>query len=153
MVGLRCSLGRPCKAVFQCLYNAPPFSAPPKANHSITAPALVHRMLAAVQRGGRAQAAHGRADMGVGDGQPQAVGRIGAGQRRQGQQTAHPLPLLAARPWPTTAFFICSAVYSATGKWLATKAVIQAPRAWPSSRVDCGLTLTNTISTAAASGW
>src|SRR6218665_1889929 len=120
----------------------PPFFSPPPTHHSIPAPALVHRMLAAVQRGGRAQAAHGRADMGVGDGQPQAVGRVGAGQRRQGAQTAHHLL--------PTAFFICSVVYSATGKWLATRAVIQAPRAWPSSRVDCGLTLTNTISTAAA---
>ncbi len=60
---------------------------------------------------------------------------------------------LAARPWPTTAFFICSAVYSATGSWLATRAVTQAPRAWPSSRVDWGFTFTKTISTVAASGW
>jgi hypothetical protein len=60
---------------------------------------------------------------------------------------------LAARPWPTTAFFICRAVYSATGRLAFTSAVSAAPRAWPSSRVDCGLTFTNTISTAAASGW
>jgi hypothetical protein len=29
------------------------------------------------------------------------------------------------------------------------QALIAAPRAWPSNRVDCGLTLTNTFSTAA----
>ena len=34
-----------------------------------------------------------------------------------------------------------------------TKAVRQAPRAWPSSKVAWGLTLTNTISTTAACGW
>jgi crossover junction endodeoxyribonuclease RuvC len=57
-----------------------------------------------------------------------------------------------ARPQPTTACFICRAVYCDTGKSDDTSAVIAAPRAWPSSRVDCGLTLTNTISTVAASG-
>ena len=36
---------------------------------------------------------------------------------------------LAALPWPATAFFICKAVYSATGKLALTKAVRQAPRA------------------------
>jgi hypothetical protein len=30
---------------------------------------------------------------------------------------------------------------------------VAAPRAWPSSRVDWGLTLTKTISTVATSGW
>jgi hypothetical protein len=59
---------------------------------------------------------------------------------------------LVARPCPTTAFFICSAVYSATGRPPATSAASAAPRAWPSSNVLCGLTLTNTISTDAASG-
>ena len=51
------------------------------------------------------------------------------------------------------AFFICSAVYSTTATSCATSPVSAAPRAWPSSNVLCGLTLTNTISTAAQSGW
>ena len=58
----------------------------------------------------------------------------------------------AASPWPTTDFFICRAVYSATGSPAVTSAASAAPRAWPSSRVDCGLTFTNTISTTACSG-
>jgi hypothetical protein len=44
-------------------------------------------------------------------------------------------------------------VYSATGSFAVTSAAIAAPRAWPSSSVDCGLTLTKTISTAACCGW
>jgi NADPH:quinone reductase-like Zn-dependent oxidoreductase len=35
-------------------------------------------------------------------------------------------------------FFICSAVYSATGRLHDTSAVTQAPRAWPSSRWPAG---------------
>ncbi len=58
-----------------------------------------------------------------------------------------------ALPYPTTACFICRAVYSATGRSAVTSAVMQAPRACPSNSVDCGLTLTNTISTDAAVGW
>ncbi len=50
------------------------------------------------------------------------------------------------------AFFICSAVYSATVTLLDTSPVIAAPRAWPSSSVLCGLTFTNTISTEAQVG-
>jgi hypothetical protein len=34
-----------------------------------------------------------------------------------------------------------------------TSAASAAPRAWPSSSVLCGLTLTKTISTEAQSGW
>jgi hypothetical protein len=60
---------------------------------------------------------------------------------------------LAALPWPTTACLTCKAVYSATGRFAVTSAAIAAPRAWPSSSVDCGLTLTKTISTAACCGW
>ena len=60
--------------------------------------------------------------------------------------------LLLARPWPTIAFFICSAVYSATGSPPETSAASAAPRACPSSSVLCGLTLTNTISTEAQAG-
>ena len=51
------------------------------------------------------------------------------------------------------AFFICSAVYSATGRPPDTSAASAAPRAWPSSSVLCGLTLTKTISTDAHVGW
>ncbi len=58
----------------------------------------------------------------------------------------------AALPWPTTACFTCSAVYSATGSPASTAAEIAAPRACPSSSVDCGLTLTNTFSTATSVG-
>jgi len=47
------------------------------------------------------------------------------------------------------AFFICSAVYSDTASERDTSAASAAPRACPSSSVLCGLTLTNTISTAA----
>ena len=50
------------------------------------------------------------------------------------------------------AFFICSAVYSATGNPPDTSAARAAPRAWPSSSVLCGLTLTNTISAEAHCG-
>ena len=60
---------------------------------------------------------------------------------------------LLARPWPAMAFFICTAVYSATGRSAATRAASAAPRAWPSSSVLCGFTFTNTISTEAAAGW
>ena len=58
----------------------------------------------------------------------------------------------AALPWPTTACFTCSAVYSMTGSSASTAAEIAAPRAWPSSSVDCGLTLTNTFSMATSVG-
>jgi len=58
----------------------------------------------------------------------------------------------AALPLPTTACLTCRAVYSPTGRPVDTRAVMAAPRAWPSSRVDWGLTLTNTFSTAACSG-
>src|ERR1041384_4956305 len=47
---------------------------------------------------------------------------------------------LRAWPLPTTDCFTCTA------------AQIAVPRAWPSARVDCGLTLTNTFSTATSSG-
>ena len=58
----------------------------------------------------------------------------------------------AAWPLPTTACFTCSAVYSATGRPASTAAQIAVPRAWPSASVDCGLTLTNTFSTATSAG-
>jgi hypothetical protein len=45
-----------------------------------------------------------------------------------------------------------SAAYSCTTSPLDAAAQIAAPRAWPSSRVDCGLTLTNTFSTVATCG-
>src|SRR6185436_11088587 len=51
-----------------------------------------------------------------------------------------------AWPLPTTACFTWSAVYSATGRPAITAAQIAVPRAWPSSSVDCGLTLTKTFS-------
>ena len=44
------------------------------------------------------------------------------------------------------------AVYSATASSCETSAESAAPRAWPSSSVACGLTLTNTISTEAQVG-
>jgi hypothetical protein len=53
---------------------------------------------------------------------------------------------------PTTDCFTCKAVYSETGSPHATAAQIAAPRACPSSNVDCGLTLTNTFSTATCPG-
>src|SRR5471032_634490 len=56
---------------------------------------------------------------------------------------------LAALPWPVTACLTCSAVYSATLSSASTSAQMAAPRAWPSSKVDCGLTLTKTFSMAA----
>ena len=59
---------------------------------------------------------------------------------------------LAALPWPTTACLTCRAVYSATGRSQDTAPQMAAPRAWPSSRVDWGLTLTKMISTTAWSG-
>ena len=58
-----------------------------------------------------------------------------------------------ALPCPTTDCFTCSAVYSATGSSFITSAVMQAPRAWPSISVACGLTLTKTISHTAIWGW
>jgi hypothetical protein len=56
--------------------------------------------------------------MGVRDRQAQRVGGVLAGQAGQVEQAACTISCtcaLRARPWPTTAFFICSAVYSATG--------------------------------------
>ena len=47
---------------------------------------------------------------------------------------------------------IGKAVYSATGSPPDTSAASAAPRAWPSSSVLCGLTLTKTISAQAQSG-
>src|SRR5207237_10102698 len=58
----------------------------------------------------------------------------------------------AAWPLPTTDCFTCNAVYSATGRPAMTAAQIAVPRAWPSARVDCGLTLTKTFSTATWTG-
>ncbi len=57
-----------------------------------------------------------------------------------------------AWPLPTTDCFTWSAVYSATGSPASTAAQIAVPRAWPSASVDCGLTLTNTFSTATSAG-
>ena len=57
-----------------------------------------------------------------------------------------------AWPLPTTACFTCSAVYSETGSVASTAAQIAAPRAWPSSSVDCGFTFTKTFSTATSTG-
>src|SRR5688572_14633559 len=59
---------------------------------------------------------------------------------------------LAAWPLPTTDCLTCSAVYSATGRPASTAAQIAVPRAWPRARVDCGLVLTNTFSTATCPG-
>ena len=59
---------------------------------------------------------------------------------------------LAALPVPTTDCLIWVGEYSATSRSAPTSAVIAAPRAWPSSRVECGLTLTNTFSMAAQCG-
>src|SRR5581483_4288035 len=58
----------------------------------------------------------------------------------------------AAWPLPTTDCFTCSAVYSATGRPAITAAQIAVPRAWPSSKVDCGFTLTKTFSIATSTG-
>src|SRR3990170_4144499 len=59
---------------------------------------------------------------------------------------------LAAWPLPTTDCLTCSAVYSDTGRPAITAAQIAVPRACPSARVDCGLALTNTFSTATSRG-
>ena len=61
---------------------------------------------------------------------------------------------LRAWPWPTTAFFICSAVYSATVE-VGRRPAPSAPRRAPgrAAACDCGLTLTKTISTEAQCGW
>ena len=73
---------------------------------------------------------------------------------RSSRRAHHLLHLLLRRalPWPTTACLTCRAVYSATGRPASTAAAIAAPRAWPSSSVECGLTLTNTFSTATSVG-
>src|SRR5947207_121595 len=57
-----------------------------------------------------------------------------------------------AWPLPTTDCLTWSAVYSATGRPASTAAQIAVPRACPSASVDCGLALTNTISTATSPG-
>lgn len=56
---------------------------------SIDPAALVDRMLAALQLRDLGHLRHGGACMGVGDGQAQGVGGIGAGQAGQLQQAAH----------------------------------------------------------------
>jgi hypothetical protein len=73
-------------------------------------------VLLAVER--RRQRRDRRTGMGVRNRQAQRVGGVLAGQAGQLQQPLdHLLHLvLLARPWPTMAFFICSAVYSATGR-------------------------------------
>src|SRR5229473_4468186 len=60
--------------------------------------------------------------------------------------------LFLAWPLPTTDCLTCSAVYSATGRPASTAAQMAVPRACPSASVDCGLALTNTISTATSPG-
>src|SRR5256885_1127947 len=57
-----------------------------------------------------------------------------------------------AWPLPTTDCLTWSAVYSATGRPASTAAQMAVPRACPSASVDCGLALTNTISTATSPG-
>ena len=69
--------------------------------------------------------------MGVRNGQPQRIGSVFARQARQFEQAHHHfLHLrLGGLTMSGTAFFICNAVYSATGKSLKTKPVTHAPRA------------------------
>ena len=93
--------------------------------------------------------------MGVADRQAERIGGVRARQAGQAEQAHRPSACTCsffAWPWPTIAFFICSAVYSATASSSATSADSAAPRAWPSSSVDCGLTLTKTISIEAQVG-
>ena len=102
-----------------------------------------------------AQAADARAAVRVADRAGERVGRVGGGRApaaRAGACTISCTCSFAALPWPTTACLTCSAVYSLTGKPASTAAEIAAPRAWPSSSVDCGLTLTKTFSTATSVG-
>ena len=111
--------------------------------------------LAAAQR--RAQAAElvlQRPGVRVADGAGQRVGRVGAGVPSRDSRcwTIICTCSLAARPVPTTAFLICSAVYSCTASALSASAHSAAPRAWPSSRVEAGLVFRKTISSAATSG-
>jgi len=58
---------------------------------SVAAAALVHRVLAPLQRGRFAQPRHGRAGVRVRDGHAQRISRIGAGEAGQLQQAAHHL--------------------------------------------------------------
>ena len=59
----------------------------------------------------------------------------------------------SAAPLPTTAFLTRRAAYSPTSSPARAATISTTPRAWPSLRVDWGFLLTNTSSTAAASGW
>ena len=106
------------------------------------------------ERAGAGDRGERAARMRMADRQPERVGGVLAGQAGQREQalTISWTCSLRAWPWPTTAFFICSAVYSDTARSVDTSAVSAAPRAWPSSSVDCGLTLTKTISTEAQVG-
>ena len=58
----------------------------------------------------------------------------------------------SAAPVPTTAFLTSRAAYSPTSIPARAAIISTTPRAWPSLSVDCGFLLTNTSSTAAASG-
>ena len=60
---------------------------------------------------------------------------------------------LSAWPAPTTDFFTRLAAYSNTGRPARAGASITTPRAWPSFRVEPGLTFTKVSSTAASVGF
>ena len=96
----------------------------------------------------------GGAVMGMADRDGERVGGIGASPRRRaagGRPSSRP-GCLSAWPAPTTDFFTRLAAYSNTGRPARAGASITTPRAWPSFRVEAGLTLTKVSSTAASIG-
>src|SRR5437773_10343616 len=92
--------------------------------------------------------------MGMADRASERIGGVGRRVARQGEQAPHHVLhlLFSGVAVPTTDCLTWSAVYSATGRPASTAAQMAVPRACPSASVDCGLALTNTISTATSPG-